>query len=966
MPRQLFPSESPSTRMLPRPSAGKSYFERVNKMRTAIVTGLLSANHVNGRRLMGVLLAGSLAVFASLWFGERPARMFGFENNIAIGPESGGTGTLRGSVSSFPFALATVSGKVTTGNGNPIAGAVITLTDSSTLATFSSAATNSSGNYTISNVPTGANYDPSADSFNIQVYGQPLSVLTPLTGNVSGLNFAKSSQQYTASGNIIINGGGDLTGVTVTPLAPGGPFTSPTPCPLPYTGGHFDCFGLWVDTNYDIIPAKPNYTFTPAPVRVSDNVTTLQYTGNPLATVATASATSIGQTAATLNGNVNPNGIATNGWFEWGTDATLNTNTATVQQAKGTGTTSQPLTQALSTLTGGTVYYFRAVASNAAGTVRGSIATFTTTAAARVLTVASTNPSSGVSITVSPNDNGAQGNGTTQFTRTYNNSTVVSLTAPATASGNNFQKWQRDGVDFAVTQATTVTMDANHTLTAVYRTPPGVVQFGLANYSQGEASGPASISVTRTGGGGGAASVQFATVAGGNATGGASCGAGVDYVNAAGTLNWADGDSSNKTFALTLCNDSVFEGNETVRLSLSNASGATLGAQTTATLTITDDETQPAISINDLSLSEGNSGTTNFDFTVSLSNPSTQTVTVNYATADGTGAVANNDYQALSPTLLTFNPGDTSKNVRVLVNGDNVVEPNETFFVNLTNATNATIARAQGTGNILNDDAVGLLQFSASNYNVGEGGVAATVTVTRSGDTSGAATVDFLSSDGTATQSQDYTIASGTLSFAATETSKTFNVLIIDDVFVESNKTLNVTLTNPTGATLATPSTATVTISDNDVSPPTTNPLDNADERFFVRQHYYDFLSRLPDQSGFDFWVGQITQCGTNQTCIATKRLDVSNAFFYELEYQQTAAYDFRLYRAAFGNNQPFPNPDATNPAVTPSLQAEAKKLPNYTVFSSDRARLIGLSRAQHFSRNIRPAWTGRPSWMPY
>jgi len=91
----------------------------------------------------------------------------------------------------------------------------------------------------------------------------------------------------------------------------------------------------------------------------------------------------------------------------------------------------------------------------------------------RTLTVASSNPSSGVSITVSPPDNNGQGNGTTPFSRTYNNGTVVSLTAPATAGGNNFSKWQRDGVDYASTTQTSVTMDANHTMTAVYVTPPG-------------------------------------------------------------------------------------------------------------------------------------------------------------------------------------------------------------------------------------------------------------------------------------------------------------------------------------------------------------------------------------------------------------------------------------------------------------------------------------------------------------
>ncbi|HKV35893.1 MAG TPA: hypothetical protein VJP89_16265, partial [Pyrinomonadaceae bacterium] len=86
----------------------------------------------------------------------------------------------------------------------------------------------------------------------------------------------------------------------------------------------------------------------------------------------------------------------------------------------------------------------------------------------RTLTVASANPSSNVSIMVSPNDNSGLGNGTTQFSRTYNNNTTVNLTAPATAGGNNFQKWQLNGADLSFSQATTVTLDANYTMTAVY------------------------------------------------------------------------------------------------------------------------------------------------------------------------------------------------------------------------------------------------------------------------------------------------------------------------------------------------------------------------------------------------------------------------------------------------------------------------------------------------------------------
>jgi len=113
----------------------------------------------------------------------------------------------------------------------------------------------------------------------------------------------------------------------------------------------------------------------------------------------------------------------------------------------------------------------------------------------------------------------------------------------------------------------------------------------------------------------------------------------------------------------------------------------------------------------------------------------------------------------------------------------------------------------------------------------------------------------------------------------------------------------------------------------------TLNPIDDA--RNFVHQHYLDFLNRQPDQGGWDYWTSQITQCEVDATCTHNKRVDVSNAFFYELEFQQTGAYVYRLYRAAFGNNQPFANPDNGNPI-------EAKKLPSYAVFSADRSQVIG------------------------
>jgi ribosomal protein L35AE/L33A len=353
---------------------------------------------------------------------------------------------------------------------------------------------------------------------------------------------------------------------------------------------------------------------------------------------------------------------------------------------------------------------------------------------------------------------------------------------------------------------------------------PGTVQFSGATYSQGE-SGTATITVTRTGGSSGAASVQFSNPAGGTATGGASCTAGVDYVTPSGTLNWADGDAASKTFSVTICSDNIFEGNETVNLALSNATGATLGSQTTATLTINDDETQPTISINDVSLAEGNSGTTSFIFTVSLSNPTTQTVNVNYATANGTATTASSDYQGISTTLLSFSPLQTSKTVTVLVNGDTTFEPDETFFVNLSGAVAATISDNQGQGTIQNDDgAPGTLQFNLATYSQGEAGGTATITVTRTGGSSGAASVQFSNpAGGTAaggascTAGVDYVTPSGTLNWAdADAASKTFLVTICNDTIFESNETVNLALSNATGATLGSQTTATLTINDDD------------------------------------------------------------------------------------------------------------------------------------------------------
>jgi len=194
----------------------------------------------------------------------------------------------------------------------------------------------------------------------------------------------------------------------------------------------------------------------------------------------------------------------------------------------------------------------------------------------------------------------------------------------------------------------------------------------------------------------------------------------------------------------------------------------------------------------------------------------------------------------------------------------------------------------------------GSFQFNASSASVAESANTVTLTVTRTGDTSGSASVNFETSDGTASQRADYTFNSATLQFAPGDTSKTLNISVVNDVFVEGNETFFVTLSNPSpNFVVGSPSSIAVTITDDDSVPPVINPID--DPTFFVTQHYRDFLGREPDTPGLNFWVSQITSCGADAACIDAKRVTVSASFFLSIEFQETSGDVIRTQRVAFG-----------------------------------------------------------------
>ena len=201
--------------------------------------------------------------------------------------------------------------------------------------------------------------------------------------------------------------------------------------------------------------------------------------------------------------------------------------------------------------------------------------------------------------------------------------------------------------------------------------------------------------------------------------------------------------------------------------------------------------------------------------------------------------------------------------------------------------------------------ATSLIQFADSEFAINEGSGHIDITVNRLGDASNPASVRYATFDqsqvGHASQKSDYEIAVGRLDFAVGETSKTFRILLVNDLFVEGNEIVDLALSNPTGTGvgLGSPNVAELTIIDNDGAPPSSNPIDNA--TFFVRQLYLDFLNREPDPAGLAFWSNQIIACGADAACIARERVLVAAAFFFAIEFQETGLIDILTHQAAYG-----------------------------------------------------------------
>ena len=260
-----------------------------------------------------------------------------------------------------------------------------------------------------------------------------------------------------------------------------------------------------------------------------------------------------------------------------------------------------------------------------------------------------------------------------------------------------------DGLPDLATEAITIFLNSCSNVVA-----PSLPSLTITNVSIGENPVNAVFEVSLS-------SVSSQTVSVSYQTTGQTAITGADFQTTSGTLNFAPGELT-KTIAVPILDDSLNELTETFLLNLHHpVNAAIMKAQGTGS--ITDSDPVPTVTLNNVSVLEGNSGTAQANFGVTLSSPSGKLIQLTYSTAD-MSATAGSDYQAASNVTLNIGAGSSSASISIPVNGDTAIEPDETFALNISNPVNATISGASATGTILDDDGLKLLlESSGPNVN---------------------------------------------------------------------------------------------------------------------------------------------------------------------------------------------------------------------------------------------------------
>jgi hypothetical protein len=427
-------------------------------------------------------------------------------------------------------------------------------------------------------------------------------------------------------------------------------------------------------------------------------------------TVTTTAATLVTATTATLNGTANPNGSSTSANFQYGT--TLLYGATTTAQPMGSGSGALAIGGgAITGLTCGTSYNFRATATSNGGTTDGSNMTFTTSACPTAPTVSSATSSNltattaDFSSTVS-SDGGAAvtERGFVHSVNTTNGNPLIGGTgvtkttvSGATGAMSATVSSLTSGTAYALKAYATNSVGTTYSSAATFTTSNPALSINDVSAQEGN-SGSQNYTFTVS-----LSAPSSATVTVAYATQNGTATAGSDYTTTSGSLTFTPGQTS-QTFAVAVAGDTTAESDETFLAGLTSPANATITKSSGTGAILNDDggTTLPGLAVGDTSIVEGHSGSSLLAFPINLSVASASDITVAYATSNGT-AVAGSDYTATSGTF-TIPAGATTKNVVVRVTGDISLEPDETVLFTLSNATNATLLKSTGTGVIVNDD----------------------------------------------------------------------------------------------------------------------------------------------------------------------------------------------------------------------------------------------------------------------
>jgi Cellulase (glycosyl hydrolase family 5)/Calx-beta domain len=347
----------------------------------------------------------------------------------------------------------------------------------------------------------------------------------------------------------------------------------------------------------------------------------------------------------------------------------------------------------------------------------------------------------------------------------------------------------------------------------------GTLALSATSFMATQSSGTIAVMVMRAGGSGGAVAVDFATSDGTAVAGG-------QYTTMSTTLNWADGDTSTKAMSIPISNATPFSGTKTFNVTLSAPSGgAALGTPAAATVSINGDAVaSPPPAPGTVALTAASSavgqGAGTVNLTVARTGGSSGAVSIAYATSDGT-AHASTDYTSKSGSLNWASGDSAAKSIAVAISNSTPFSGSRSFTVTLSTPGGGVALGTPASASVaITGDAVappGSLALSASSYSANQNAGTLAITVTRTGGSKGIVGVSYTTIDGTALAGTNYTKAASTLQWADGDSSaKSFNVSITASPAISASKAFSIALSNATGsATLATPSSATVTINPN-------------------------------------------------------------------------------------------------------------------------------------------------------